>query len=156
MKIKKGRKSAKHRGSHTHARGFKKKARGSGHRGGFGKAGTGKRADHKKNKFAVGGKYFGKRNVITGNVANRLKTFNLSRILSNLDKYSKSSSGSYIVELKEYKVVGKIDLKVKLDITAGGFSEGAKKSIEKASGNAILLDSDTGASESSDDEEDSE
>ena len=43
MKMHKRRKSSRYRGSKTHGRGFKKKARGSGHRGGFGMAGTGKR-----------------------------------------------------------------------------------------------------------------
>ncbi|MBU0467250.1 MAG: hypothetical protein KKF39_06330 [Nanoarchaeota archaeon] len=46
--IKKRKKVSRARGTHTHGRGFKKKARGSGHRGGVGKEGTGKRADHKK------------------------------------------------------------------------------------------------------------
>ena len=43
-KIKKVR---KYRGSKTHGGGHMKKRRGSGNRGGFGKAGTGKRADQK-------------------------------------------------------------------------------------------------------------
>jgi len=54
-KTKKRTKVGRHRGSHTHGRGAKKKARGKGHRGGVGLSGTGKRADQKKsmmfNKF---------------------------------------------------------------------------------------------------------
>ena len=48
LRVKRRRKSRRFRGSHTHGRGFKKKARGSGHRGGVGMAGTGKRGDQRK------------------------------------------------------------------------------------------------------------
>ena len=48
MKLKKTKKAKGLRGSKTHGWGAKKKHMGSGHRGGFGMAGTGKRADQKK------------------------------------------------------------------------------------------------------------
>jgi large subunit ribosomal protein L15 len=44
----KRKKKSRMRGSHTHGGGAKKKRRGAGHRGGRGRAGTGKRADQKK------------------------------------------------------------------------------------------------------------
>jgi len=44
----KRKKLTRYRGSHTHGGGSKKKRRGAGHRGGRGKAGTGKRGDQNK------------------------------------------------------------------------------------------------------------
>lgn len=44
-------KNTRLRGSHTHGGGSKKKRRGAGHRGGRGKAGTGKRADQNKPSY---------------------------------------------------------------------------------------------------------
>ena len=47
----------------THGTGARKKAKGTGHRGGKGMSGSGKRADHKKTLITklYGHKYFGKR-----------------------------------------------------------------------------------------------
>jgi large subunit ribosomal protein L15 len=129
--IKKGRKSKKHRGSHTHGRGFKKKARGKGHRGGIGKAGTGKKADHKKGMYAIKGeKYFGKR-ITKGKKIIKLKTMNLERLVDSL-KDNK-------VELKDYKLVGKCDVGKKLKISVGAVSKGARESVEKAGGEVLVL-----------------
>jgi large subunit ribosomal protein L15 len=131
MKIKTGKKSKKHRGTHTHGRGFKKKARGKGHRGGIGKAGTGKKADHKKGMYSKGKKYFGKRRTkLTKKIA--LKVMNLNRLAENL-------KGKNEFNLKGYKLVGKVDLKEKLKISVDAVSVGAKESVEKARGEVILL-----------------
>jgi large subunit ribosomal protein L15 len=48
MPVRKRKKNTRMRGSHTHGWGDKKKHRGTGHRGGKGNAGSGKRADSKK------------------------------------------------------------------------------------------------------------
>ncbi len=63
MTVNKRKKNSRHKGSHTHGWGSKKKHRNSGNRGGFGMAGTGKRADHKKSQILryIGTSYFGKR-----------------------------------------------------------------------------------------------
>lgn len=53
-------KSIKFRGHHTHGYGSKKKHRGSGHQGGVGMAGTGKRADQKKPSIWKDKKFFGR------------------------------------------------------------------------------------------------
>jgi len=53
-------KKSRHRGSHTHGSGSKKKRRGAGSRGGRGNAGTGKKADQKKPKYWKDTKRFGK------------------------------------------------------------------------------------------------
>lgn len=130
--IKKGRKSKSHRGSHTHGRGFKKKARGKGHRGGIGKAGTGKKADHKKGMYVVKGKkYFKKRNVKQTYKTGELKIMNLNRLIEN----SKDKD----FNLKGFKLIGVSDLKIKLKISVDAVSKGARESVEKAGGEIILF-----------------
>ncbi|HLD12024.1 MAG TPA: uL15 family ribosomal protein [Candidatus Nanoarchaeia archaeon] len=63
MPTNKRKKNSRQKGSHTYGWGSKKKHRGSGNRGGFGMAGTGKRADQKKSLILriYGTSYFGKR-----------------------------------------------------------------------------------------------
>lgn len=131
MKLKKKKKSVGLRGTHTHGRGFKKKARGSGHRGGKGKAGTGKRADHKKGMYSVEGEsYFKKRRVLGRKKKLKLRTMNLARLIEK--------SGDDF-ELKGYKLVGKTDVKRKLKISVDGVSAGARESVERAGGEIILI-----------------
>ena len=131
MKYKKRRKSSKFRGSHTHGRGGKKKARGSGHRGGFGMAGSGKRGDQKKTKILdlKMDVYFGKRQTKMRFGKPRLKTLNLDRISDNI------KDGE---DLSDYKVVGKLSKNIKLNIIAGAASPGALKSVEKHGGKITL------------------
>lgn len=129
MKYKKRRKSSRFRGSHTHGRGGKKKARGSGHRGGFGMAGSGKRGDQKKTQILKLGMetYFGKRQTRM-RFDSKLKTFNLERISDNFKE----------TDLSQYKVVGTLHNNMKLNITAGAASKGAIKSVEKHGGKITI------------------
>jgi large subunit ribosomal protein L15 len=132
MKLKKKKKSVGLRGTHTHSRGFKKKARGSGHRGGIGKSGTGKRADHKKGMYTVKGEdYFKKRPVLGKKKIIKLKTMNLARLL---DKDTENE-----INLKGFKLVGKSDVGKKLKISVDQVSKGARESVEKAGGEVILI-----------------
>ena len=80
-KTKKRKKQTRMRGSHSNKRGFKKKGRGSGHRGGVGLAGTGKRADHKKNLALHP---FGKSKRLGKKPSTKLKTINLREINDRL------------------------------------------------------------------------
>ena len=91
MKLKKRKKSSRYRGSHTHGRGFKKKARGKGHRGGKGMAGSGKRADHKKSLVIklYGNKYFGKSKTLRKKKSKRLKVMNIHQIIDQLPLFFK-------------------------------------------------------------------
>ena len=114
---KKRRKSSRHRGSHTHSRGAKKKARGSGHRGGKGMAGTGKRADQKKSLvLGKGRKYFGKSKTLRrGKVAKKLKSINFEKISKNLQSFvkkgiAKESKGNFEINLKGYKILSEKNL----------------------------------------------
>ncbi len=118
MKVKKRKKSSRFRGSHTHGRGGKKKARGKGHRGGVGMSGTGKRADQKKTLVLnlYGKKYFGKDKTLGKKPRKKLLTI-------NLDQLSQEKTN-----LVGYKVLSRGVPPSKLKITA---SAASKKAIEK-------------------------
>lgn len=133
--IKKRTKVSRHRGSHTHGRGFKKKARGSGHRGGFGMAGTGKRADQKKTLVLKKGvKYFGRSKTLKkGQAKKKLESINLYELESKMKK------GSNELILKGYKILANGELKQKIKITASDASEAAKKKIKTSGSELILL-----------------
>ncbi len=144
LKLKRRRKSRKFRGSHTHGRGFKKKARGSGHRGGVGMAGTGKRGDQKKTmilKNTLDEVYFGKRQTKMRFGKPKPETFNLTNIsLSSLvsKKIAKESAGKYEISIPKHKVVGELTKNVKLIIHAHSASESAVASVKKHGGDVII------------------
>ena len=145
MKVKKRKKTSRYRGSHTHGRGFKKKARGSGHRGGVGKAGSGKRADHKKNLTLKRKKkgYFGKDKIRRGKMKEEIKIITLEQINENKEDFikkglAKKTNDSYDFDLKGFKIIGnnKIDSKIKINAKAA--SKGAVESIKKAGGEIVI------------------
>ena len=136
MKIKKKKKAVRMRGSNSHGWGFRKKHKGSGHRGGVGMAGTGKRADQKKtliNKL-YGNKYFGKRN--RGITSLSLKK-DRSKII-NLREINEKFKGQSEINLKDFKILGNGEITKAITITAKAFTKGAKDKIEKAGGEVIL------------------
>ena len=130
MKIKKRKKSTRFRGTHTHGRGGKKKARGSGHRGGFGMAGTGKRADQRKSFITnLDREYFGKEG---------LKPKKKRYVIINVGDIEKISKGKKQVDLTGYKILGEGEIQDALNITADSVSESALKKIKKAGGDVII------------------
>jgi len=142
FKIKKTKKSKKWRGDTTYGHGARKKWKGSGHHGGVGMAGTGKRADHKKSLVIklYGNNYFGKQGVTSRKTErNKSKQINLEDIRNNLDNLMKKYGKNNILELKKYKILGRGELKDALKIKALCFSEGAREKIEKSGGEAILF-----------------
>ncbi|PIN90841.1 50S ribosomal protein L15 [Candidatus Pacearchaeota archaeon CG10_big_fil_rev_8_21_14_0_10_34_76] len=143
--VKKRKKSTRFRGTHTHGRGFKKKARGSGHRGGVGMAGTGKRGDQKKTLVTnlYGGDYFGKSKTRRAAPKKIVKIVTLQSILNNLESLekkgiAKEERGTYSVDLKKYKIIGNTELGIKLKIFANSASKGAQESIKKSGGEIVL------------------
>jgi large subunit ribosomal protein L15 len=150
MKLKRRCKSSRFRGSHTHGRGFKKKARGSGHQGGKGMAGTGKRADQKKTLILnLPEKYFGKSKTLRrGKVAPKLQSINISKIVQNLPslikkQIAKEIKGECEVNLTGYKVLSDGEVTQKLIIHCNAVSEKAKSKIEKAGGKVIIVEEET-------------
>lgn len=150
MRLHKRRKSSRFRGSKTHARGFKKKARGSGHQGGVGLAGTGKRGDQKKTLILnlFGNDYFGKdRALRRGRVKPKLKVMNLQFIEDNLlslikQNKAKESKNGFEINLKGYKILGEGEVKSKLHLIASAASQSAIEKI-KSAGGSITLEEET-------------
>ena len=125
----------------THGTGARKNKRESGHRGGFGMAGTGKRADHKKTLITklYGNTYFGKRGITSKKTEKdkRLR-IDLKDIINNLDKFGKKTAKGWEIDLSKYKVLGKVEVKEKLIIKALEASKGAIESVKKSGGEIIL------------------
>lgn len=128
------------RRSGTSGRGARKKAKGSGHRGGIGMSGSGKRADHKKTLITknYGSSYFGKKGKTSrGTKKDKRKRINLYDVLERLDNYKKTSKG-YEIDLKDYKILGKGEISEKLIIKAKEASKSALEKVKKAGGEIIL------------------
>jgi large subunit ribosomal protein L15 len=140
-KTKKTKKSKGQRGT-NHYHGARKKWKGSGHHGGVGMAGTGKRADTKRSLVIklYGHKYFGKQGE-TSKSTERKKTdaINLGDIQKNLDSLIKKHGKGKELDLRNYKILGDGELNEGLKIKAKSFSESAKKKIEKAGGEIIIF-----------------
>jgi large subunit ribosomal protein L15 len=127
---KKGRISRRMHGTTTNGRGFKKKGRGSGHRGGFGMAGTGKRADQKKTLILnMPEDYFGKEG---------LKKKPVRYTIINVGELEKFADGKKELDLKKFKILGNGDINTALAINAYSASESAIEKIEKAGGKVTL------------------
>src|SRR3989344_2988285 len=140
MRLKKRRKSSRFRGSHTHGRGFKKKARGSGHRGGKGLAGTGKRGDQRKTLIL---NLYGKNKTLRKKPVMEFKVINIQTILNKLPSFIKTGKAKEIKDLTElnlkgYKILGEGQTTKKLKITASAASKSAIEKIKKAGGEILI------------------
>jgi len=132
MTARRQKKAKSYRGSNTHGGGSHKKRRGSGNRGGFGNAGTGKRSDHRK--FTIlkkyGLSYLGKEGFKKKNTV-KVKAINIC----DLPKTPK-------IDLKDFgynKLLSKGSPKIKYDITVDSCSQKAKEKIEKSGGKVTVL-----------------
>lgn len=142
VKIKKTKKAVGNRGKTTHGHGARKKWKGSGHRGGIGMAGSGKRADHKKTLInkKYGNKYFGKKGITSlHSYKDKTKKINLREIEVNLDSLIKKFGEKGKLILKNYKILGDGEFNIKIQITAKAFTKSAKEKIEKAGGKVVLF-----------------
>jgi len=129
------------KGRGTHGWGERKKHKHSGHRGGKGMAGTGKRADQKKTLVTklYGNKYFGKQGITSrGTKRDTRKRINLKTIQLNLEKYGKKTSKGFEIDLSSYKILGDGEVKEKLIIKALDASKSAIEKIKKAGGEIKL------------------
>ncbi|MAG47810.1 50S ribosomal protein L15 [archaeon] len=145
MAVNKRNKNKRFRGSMTHGWGSKKKHRGSGNRGGFGMAGTGKRAD--QNKISIlkyrGHEYFGKKGFKRPQkILKKSKTINIGLIEQKLKYYLsvkkvKEDNGKFIINLKDLgydKLLGSGKAKSKMEITGEKASKKAMDKLEKIGG----------------------
>ena len=142
MRIHKRKKSTRDKGSKTVRWGARKKHKKSGHRGGIGMAGSGKRADQKKTLVLklYGNKYFGKQGITSrGTERDKRKRINLGTINSNIENYikkgvAKAISGGFEIDLSDYKILGEGEIDKKLVIKAKEASESALNKVKKTGG----------------------
>ena len=125
----------------THGGGARKKRKGSGHRGGIGMSGSGKRADHKKTLITklYGNKYFGKQGITSKKTErDKRKRINIQEIEAHKEKYGKKFGDKWEIDLKDYKILGTGEVKSKLIIKAKEASKSAIEKIRKAGGEIVL------------------
>ncbi len=129
---KKRKKSSRMHGSGGHGRGFKKKGRGSGHKGGKGMAGSGKRADQKKTMILnLKEKYFGGPSLNAH--PKKYKIINLK----DIERFAEIANGKEI-DLKSYKILSGGNIKNPLTIHAFSASKKALEKVEKIGGKIII------------------
>jgi len=143
MKIKKRTKESRMHGHGmgTHGGGSRKSRKGSGHHGGKGLAGSGKRGDQKKTLITklYGNKYFGKKGITSiGTKRDQRRRINLRDINLNLEKYGKKTSKGFEIKLSNYKILGAGDIKDQLIISAKEASKSAIEKVEKFGGRILL------------------
>ena len=137
------------RGAGTHGWGARKKHKKSGHRGGKGMAGTGKRADQKKTLMTklYGHGYFGKQGITSkGTERDKRLRINLERIELNIESFMKrgiaKKTGKGIeIDLPGYKILDASQEyipKNKLIIKAKEASKSAIEKVKKEGGEIIL------------------
>ncbi|MBC8435268.1 mitochondrial large ribosomal subunit protein uL15m [archaeon] len=138
MKLKKRTKKTRMRGARTCGYGFRQKHKGHGNGGGFGMAGTGKRADHMKQvalEMAVkaGFKtYFGKQGFTSASTEKKKnKQINLEDLQKNFLGKEK------VLDFSDYKILGKGE-GFKATIKALSASKSAIEKMKKAGGEIIM------------------
>jgi len=134
-------KTVKFRGHHTHGYGSKKKHRGSGHQGGVGNAGTGKKADQKKPSIWKDKKYFGRHGFVskTGERSKGLNIFYIEEHFEKLlreGKIKKEGDLYYLNlhDLKANKLLGSGDATRKYSITCDYATASAIEKINATGG----------------------
>jgi len=143
MKTHKRKKASRHRGKNQGScgHGARKAAKKSGHRGGAGMSGSGKRADHKKTLITklYGNNYFGKQGITSKKTKrDTRKRINIEQIEANLSTYGKKTAKGFEVKLKKFKILGNGEIKNKLIITALEASKSAIEKVKKAGGEIIF------------------
>jgi large subunit ribosomal protein L15 len=137
MKVHKRPKNSRIRGARTVGWGFRQKHKGHGNKGGFGKAGTGKRGDHDKQRALESDdrkkkRYFGKQGMTSkGTARDNRKRINLYDIKDNMI----TKNGK--VDLAKYKILGSGD-GFKGEIVARAASKLAIEKMESAGGKIVL------------------
>lgn len=136
MKTHKRTKNSRIRGARTCGWGFRQKHKGHGNKGGFGKAGSGKRADHKKQVMLESDKkrkYFGKQGATSrGTAIAKYEKINLFAVKDNFFKKEGDK-----IDLSKHKILGTGD-GFKAEVKALAATKSAIEKMEKAGGKIIL------------------
>lgn len=125
----------------THGTGARKRNRKSGHKGGKGMSGSGKRADHKKTLVTklYGHGYFGKGGITSkGTKRDIRQRINLAQIELHLEKYGKKVGDKWEINLSKYKILGTGKVENKLIIKCLGASKSAIEKVKKTGGEVII------------------
>lgn len=146
MTVNKRKKNSRQKGSHTFGCGSKKKRRGSGNRGGFGMAGSGKRADQRKPSLWKE-RYFGKRGFTSKTHKEEINAINLMTIKEKIKSWVSegtvsSEDGAYNIDLEELgynKLLSKGNVSLKLKIKSPYASESAVEKVKQAGGKVTGL-----------------
>ena len=137
------------RGQGTHGWGARKKHKKSGHRGGKGMAGTGKRADQKKTLMTklYGHDYFGKQGITSKKTKrDKEQRINLEKIDFDIESFmkrgiAKKTTKGIEVDLQKYKILDSSKEyipKNKLIIKARKASKSAIEKVGKKGGEIVL------------------
>ena len=148
MRVHKRKKNSRIRGGRTVGWGFRQKHKGHGNKGGFGKSGTGKRADHDKQRAIASDKkkgYFGKQGLTSRNSARKkYEKINLCDIKDNFsgakdDQRStvEKTTGLLKIDLSKHKILGTGE-GFKAEIKALAATASAIAKMEKAGGKIVL------------------
>ncbi len=138
MKVHKRPKNSRIRGARTVGWGFRQKHKGHGNKGGFGKAGTGKRGDHDKQRALESDtrkkkRYFGKQGMTSkGTAIAKYEKINLYAIKDNI--FNKEGQK---IDLSKHKILGTGD-GFKAEIIALAATSAAIEKMEKAGGKIVL------------------
>ncbi len=136
IKTHKRKKNSRIRGARTVGWGFRQKHKGHGNKGGVGMAGTGKRADHKKQVARESDKkhkYFGSQGATSrGTKRTKEDKMNLFAIKENIFKKDGDK-----IDLSKHTILG-VGEGFKAEITAKKASAAAIEKMAKAGGKIIL------------------
>jgi len=143
MKTKKRKKKSRMHGRKmgTHGGGARKKRKKSGHKGGIGMAGSGKRADQKKTLITklYGNSYFGKQGITSRKTKRDTRQrINIGEIERNIEKYGKKVGDKYEINLPKYKILGDGEIKTKMKINCLEASKSAVEKVKKAGGEVVV------------------
>lgn len=141
----KKRKAVRMRGSKTHGWGAMKKHRGSGHQGGVGNAGSGKRGDAKKPTFLKEKRVFGRHGFVVPN-KKRLEAVNIVDLERKREYLLKRNmigeeKGYTIIDLKKLgynKLLATGFPQTKFRITTEYASANAVKKVQDAGGEVVV------------------
>ena len=136
MRVHKRKKNSRIRGSRTAGWGFRQKHKGHGNKGGVGMAGTGKKADHKKQWALMkdpNKQYFGVRGLTSRPTAKKkYEKINLFSIKENFFKKDGDK-----LDFSKHKILG-MGEGFKAEIKANAATISAVEKMKKAGGKIIL------------------
>lgn len=146
MTTHKRKKVVKYRGSHTHGGGAKKKRRGTGNKGGAGRAGTGKRAHCRKPCIWADPLYFGRHGFKVQYKLEKINAVNVDYISEKIDDFrakgiASEKSGVYEIDLSKLgfnKLIGSGACSKRLLIKVKYASSNAVEKVKKAGGEVVL------------------